>query len=313
MSGSKGIYQQSNAVHKCTVRSNRILVVAVCLLVLTGFMNIGFGKNNPYVWIEDMTTCPKAEPNIYPAADPEAVALFDQAAKDDKAIPKFTSQENIVKRYQQAADKGYWLAMHNLAMSYYQGDGIEEDEEKALYWFKEIEKLGISEGYTNMALVYRKGIGVPVDLDKYREYLIKAARAGDADSQFYLGHDLYAMQRQNKIYQIYALKIWQCASDQGHKQAHFFLAMHYKNTNQPSLAYRYYLKGAKVGDADCLMTLAYAYGHEDKEPTFNLQQDDARSVCLINLNEKVRDNPDLTFPNLDELCPGTVPQPNAMK
>ncbi|MCX7113329.1 MAG: tetratricopeptide repeat protein [Proteobacteria bacterium] len=312
MPDGKGIYQQSNAVHKLTVRNNRILVVAVCLLVLTGFMNIGFGKNNPYVWIEDMTTCPKAEPNIYPAADPEALALFKKAADADRAIPKTTPQQEIVKLYQKSAALGYWLAMHNLAMSYYQGDGIEEDEEKALYWFKEIEKLDIPEGYTSMALVYRKGIGVPVDLDKYREYLIKAARAGDADSQFYLGHDLYEMQRQNKIYQSYALKMWQCAADQGHKQAHFFLAIHYEDDN-PSTAYRYYLRGAKAGDGGCLRALANAYGHEDKEPTFNLQQDNARSVCLINLNEKVRDNPDLTFPNLDELCPGTVPQPNEMK
>jgi len=290
----------------------KIICLLLGLCVLTGCEPTQSKEQTMYHWIETLQTCSKADPKLYPAVDPEAVALFDQAAKDDKAIPKFTPQEDIVKRYQQAADKGYWLAMHNLAMSYYQGDGIEEDEEKALYWFKEIEKLGISEGYTNMALVYRKGIGVPVDLDKYREYLIKAARAGDADSQFYLGHDLYEMQRQNKIYQSYALKMWQCAADQGHKQAHFFLAIHYEDDN-PSTAYRYYLRGAKAGDGGCLRALANAYGHEDKEPTFNLQQDNARSVCLINLNEKVRDNPDLTFPNLDELCPGTVPQPNEMK
>ena len=41
-----------------------------------------------------------------------------------------------------------------------------------------------------MALVYRKGIGVPIDPGKSRDYMIKAAQAGDVDSQFYLAHDL---------------------------------------------------------------------------------------------------------------------------
>ncbi len=266
-----------------------------------------------YDWIQNMTICPKAEKSHYPKPNPDALAFYNKAAEADKSIPKNMPQEEIVKLYQQAANKGYWLAMHNLAMSYYQGAGIEASEEKALFWFKEIEKLDIPEGYANMALVYRKGIGLQADTEKAREYMIKAAQMGDADSQFYLGHDLYAMQRQNKIYQIYALKIWQCASDQGHKQAHFFLAMHYKNTNQPSLAYRYYLKGAKVGDADCLMTLAYAYGHEDKEPTFNLRQDNARSACLSRLSIKADRDSTITFPDLDTLCPSNVPQPNEMK
>ncbi|MFZ4699110.1 MAG: tetratricopeptide repeat protein, partial [Candidatus Methylumidiphilus sp.] len=163
-------------------------------------MNIGFRKNNPYVWIEDMTTCPRVDKNHYPQLNPDAVALFKKATEADKAIPKTLPQEEIVKLYQQAAQLGHWQAMHNLAISYYQGDGIEEDEEKALYWFKEIEKLGIPEGYADMALVYRKGIGVAIDDEKSNAYMIKAAQAGDADSLFYLGHDLYGLQQENKSY-----------------------------------------------------------------------------------------------------------------
>jgi hypothetical protein len=39
---------------------------------------------------------------------------------------------------------------------------------------------------------------------------------------FYLGHDLYGQQGQNSKYQAYALKLWQCAAERGHKKAHFF-------------------------------------------------------------------------------------------
>jgi len=268
-----------------------------------------------YHWVENLTTCPKPDPNRYPKQNPNAVALFNKTVEADKTLP----QEEIVKLYQQAAKLGHWQAMHNLAISYYEGDGIEEDEEKALYWFKEIEKLGIPEGYADMALVYRKGISVPVDEIKSNDYMIKAAQAGDVDSLFYLGHDLYGQQGQNSKYQAYALKLWQCAAERGHKKAHYFLAIHYeaeglnKDSSLLSKAYHYYISGAKAGDGGCLRQLSNAYAHAPKAETFNLKQDLPRAGCLYELNEKVRDNPDLTFPNLDELCPGTVPQPNEMK
>ena len=249
-----------------------------------------------------------ASSNCCPKQNPNAVALFNKTVEADKTLP----QEEIVKLYQQAAKLGHWQAMHNLAISYYEGDGIEEDEEKALYWFKEIEKLDSPEGYADMALVYRKGIGVEIDDEKSNAYMIKAAQAGDADSLFYLGHDLYGLQQENKSYQAYALKLWQCAAEQGHKQAHFFLAIHYVD-DAPNIAYRYYLKGAKAGDGGCLRALSDAYAHAPKYPTFNLQLDVMHARCLYELNKKLRTNPDLTFPNLDELCPGTVPQPNEMK
>lgn len=171
----------------------------------------------------------------------------------------------------------------------------------------------------NMALVYRKGIGVPIDSDKSRGYMIKAAQAGDVDSQFYLAHDLYGQQNQNSKFQGYALKLWQCAAERGHKKAHFFLAIHYeaqglhKDPSLLSKAYQYYVLGAKAGDGACIRQLSNAYSHAPKALTFNLNQDLERALCLYKLNEKVRDNPDLTFPDLDTLCPGTVAQPNVMK
>jgi len=169
-----------------------------------------------------MTTCPKIDPNHYPKTSLEAQAIFKKALDANNARPKTLPQEEIVKLYQKAAKLGDYLAMHNLAFSYYIGDGVEEDEQQALYWFKEIEKLGVPSGYADMALVYRKGIGVAIDPIKSNEYMIKAAQAGNVDSQYYLGHDLYALQQENKKYLEYALKLWQCAAEQGHKDASFF-------------------------------------------------------------------------------------------
>jgi len=93
----------------------------------------------------------------------------------------------------------------------------------------------------------------------------------------------------------------------------FFLATHYESNDQFREAYRYYVLGAKAGSSNCLLSLSDAYGHLAQSPTFNLIRDDVRAQCLYELNKKLRTNPDLTFPNLDELCPGSVPQPNEMK
>jgi len=260
-----------------------------------------------------MSNCPTPDPNRYPKPDRVAVSLYQQAIEARNARPQTLKPEQILALIQQAATKGYWPAMHNLAVSYYEGYGVEENPEKALYWFKEIEKLEIPEGYADMMMVYDKGIGVAADPEKSREYMIKAAQAGDADSLFYLGHELYDRQDENVAYAGYALKLWQCAVEQGHKQAHFFLALHYDVNKQPTSAYRYYLTGAKAGDGGCLAALSDAYAHTPKYPTFNLKQDKIRAQCLFELSRKVRDNQYLTFPDLDTLCPGTVPQPDEMK
>lgn len=295
------------------ISSNCFSVIVFSLFVLSGCMNSHSGEIAMYQWIETMQSCPKPAQNHYPKPDKEALSLYSQAIEARKARPQTLKPEQMIALIQQSAAKGYWPAMHNLAVSYYEGFGIEENQEKALYWFKEIEKLGIPEGYTDMMMVYDKGIGVPADPEKSREYMIKAAKAGDADAQFYLGVDLYDHQKQNSTFEGYGLKLLQCAAEQGHKQANFHLALHYDITKQFATAYRFYLLGAKAGDGSCLSALSDAYAHTPKYPTFNLQQDIERAQCLFELGRKADDNPDITFPNLDELCPGTVPQPNEMK
>ena len=304
-------------INKTMVRlnfCNRFSIIVICLFLLTACINTHSGEATMYRWIETMTSCPTPDKNRYPNPDKEAVALYKQAIEARNARPQTLKPEQILALIQQAATKGYWPAMHNLAVSYYEGYGVEESPEKALYWFKEIEKLDIPEGYTDMMMVYDEGIGVAADPDKSRDYMIKAAKAGDPDSQFYLGLHLYDHQDQSLAFEGYALKLLQCAAEHGHKQAHFHLALHYEVTKQLPMAYRFYLRGAKAGDVSCLRTLANAYGQINaKHLTFNLQKDKSRAICLENLSEKVDDNTDLTFPDLDTLCPGTVPQPNEMK
>ena len=261
-----------------------------------------------FEWIKSLTpaSCPKLDKSRYPKIDPEADALFQKAYKADDVAPRVISQEEVVKLYQQAAEKGHWVAMNNLAVSYYQGYGIKQDEKKALYWYQQIEKFDIPEGYTNMATVYRKGIGVKSDEKRAVAYMDKAAQLGDPDAQFMVGKYLYSpLGRKPDAY-----KILHCAIEQGHRKAAFELALHYDVDENFDMAYKIYRKGAKLGSDSCINALKKAYAHVSKYPTFGLNKDIERAKCLKKLvDEALERDPNITFPDLDERCPANVDQP----
>lgn len=101
-----------------------------------------------------------------------------------------------------------------------------------------------------------------------------------------------------------------CAISQGHKAAAFSLAVNYKTDKDLEKAYHAYRRGAQLGSDSCLNALSYAYGHQTKYPTFDLNQDNERAKCLFLLTRELDKNPELTFPDLDERCPANVEQPS---
>jgi len=255
-------------------------------------------------WINTMTTCPMLSSALYPKLDPKLQALYDKSLSLSRA-DGIVDQVAVTALYKEAAEKGHWPSMHNLAVRYYQGNGIEESDEKALYWYRQIEALDIPDGYTNMALVYRKGIGVPKDPDKALEYMSKAAQLGDPDAQFMLGKYLYhPLKRKAEAYKLLA-----CAVKQNHRDAALELAAHYEVDEDSEKSYYFYRKGAMLGSDSCLNALSDAYAHTPKYPTFGLNKDLDRAICLENLVDELENNPELTFPDLDTRCPANVPQP----
>ncbi len=239
----------------------------------------------------------------YPKAEPEAIALYDKALALSRGEPPI-DQVNITALYEQAAERGYWAAMHNTAIRYYQGNGVMEDEQRALYWFKALEKLAIPEAYYGMFLVHYKGIGVKKDRNKALEYVHKGAQLGDPDALVSVAKSLYP---EGKFQQAYIAL--ECAVQQGHKQAAWELASNYETDKDYDKAYHAYRNGAKLGCGSCVRALAYAYAHQNKYPTFGLNKDEPRASCLFKLAKTLRDKPELRFPDLDERCPATVAQP----
>ena len=248
-----------------------------------------------------MNTCPKIADYHYPVLDPEGEALFQKARalqKQEEAKP-FDEHDHkkVIELYTLAINKGHYKAMNNLGILYEVGYFIPEDESQALALFQKMEKIGVPEGFINMASVYKEGLAnISPNKKKYKAYLKKAAETGHPRSQFLYGHELLYPETIDKG------KYWlNCALDQGYADAAFYLADREVVAGRNSEAFQYYRKGAMLGSNMCLSEMVdiYRYG------AYGIEANIKRSRCLYSLQNKLRADPSLTFPNLDEQCPAS--------
>ena len=85
-----------------------------------------------------------------------------------------------------AANNGDPSAMKQLAMSYLNGsDEVDEDPEKAYYWFVKLAETGDDQALHNVGLFTAKGFGTERDFGKAAEWMQKAADEGDEDAEAY--------------------------------------------------------------------------------------------------------------------------------
>lgn len=69
-------------------------------------------------------------------------------------------------------------SMYDLAKLYLEGQGIEHDSEKALYWLNKAAAAGNLEAMDALGMQYLQARGVERDLAKAQEYFEKAAAGG---------------------------------------------------------------------------------------------------------------------------------------
>lgn len=83
----------------------------------------------------------------------EGLRLF-YLSKFDEALPLLT----------RAAEDGSMKAQHFLALMYQNGNGVEQDFEKAAYWYDKTAKQGDSEAQLTYAMILALGKGVEQDV-----------------------------------------------------------------------------------------------------------------------------------------------------
>jgi len=77
-----------------------------------------------------------------------------------------------------AAEQGHGRAQANLAMSYLNGRGVEQDYDLALAWFHTAAELGSGKAMLELGILYRDGKGVPKDTIRGVMWLLLAGQQG---------------------------------------------------------------------------------------------------------------------------------------
>jgi localization factor PodJL len=74
--------------------------------------------------------------------------------------------------------------MHNLAMSFVEGEGGATDYAAAAQWFRRAADLGLTDSQYNLGYLFEQGRGVAPNIaEAYRWYLIAARLGGDAEAR----------------------------------------------------------------------------------------------------------------------------------
>jgi TPR repeat protein len=83
---------------------------------------------------------------------------------------------------------GTLLAQNNLGDRYYKGEGVKQDYDEALKWFRLAAAQGLALAQANIGAMYSEGHGVSKDYKEALKWFRLAAAQGDAFSQTGLGY-----------------------------------------------------------------------------------------------------------------------------
>jgi uncharacterized protein len=92
-----------------------------------------------------------------------------------------------VRWLKQSAEDGYYLAQHDLGVSYLQGKGVKRDEKAAFAWFMKSAEQGFADAQWAVADCYFDGKGVRRNYKKAVEWSLKASEQRFAQSYRTLG------------------------------------------------------------------------------------------------------------------------------
>lgn len=123
--------------------------------------------------------------------------------------------EKAVELYTEAADQGNVHGIVNLGTCYLEGDGVAKNEYRAFSLFKVAAAQGDITGESNLGFCYANGIGTDKDMTSASVWWSKAAEKGDPSAQYSLGllnRDLYFSYKE-------AGEWFKKAADQGHEKA----------------------------------------------------------------------------------------------
>lgn len=97
------------------------------------------------------------------------------------------NDEKAVECFATAAEKGQKYAMEALASMYLEGRGVDQDSDKAIEWYLKAAQNGETDALTKVAEIYRYGKGITQEASKAISYYKQAAEKGDIGALVNLG------------------------------------------------------------------------------------------------------------------------------
>lgn len=135
-----------------------------------------------------------------------------------ECTPPTVKMSSEVRLIMEGAEVGIVESQYNLGVSYEQGDGIDQDYEKAVYWYKKAADQGYAKAQYNLGVCLFNGYGTAADHKEAARLFLLSAEQGDMYAQFNIAVCYFNGVGVEKN-MLLALKWLQKAADQGHPDA----------------------------------------------------------------------------------------------
>jgi hypothetical protein len=120
------------------------------------------------------------------AGDAEAQVELGRAYEDGKGVEQ--DDVRAVEWFRKSAEQGNAQAQNALGVMYALGRGVERDKEEAVRWYKKAAKQGLAEGIYNVAISYYNGEGIEENSALACTWMMVAQRRGDAQAAEAMKH-----------------------------------------------------------------------------------------------------------------------------
>jgi len=167
--------------------------------------------------------------------------------------------------FEKSAKLGFGKAKDYLGDCYRNGQGVEKDLYEAARWYKDAaDNNGTANAAHSLAFMYMNGEGVPENEKKAVDYFMIAAEGGIIQAQRIIAQEYVSGDILNRDYE--AARVWmEKAANQGDAQAQLMLGRYYVSDfgyNDDQKAFEWFEKAAEQGDAEAEYTVGGCYIYE---------------------------------------------------
>lgn len=167
--------------------------------------------------------------------------------------------------FEKSAKLGFGKAKDYLGDCYRNGQGVEKDLYEAARWYKDAaDNNGTANAAHSLAFMYMNGEGVPENEKKAVDYFMIAAEGGITQAQRIIAQEYVSGDILSRDYE--AARVWmEKAANKGDAQAQLMLGRYYVSDfgyNDDQKAFEWFEKAAEQGDAEAEYTVGGCYIYE---------------------------------------------------